>query len=258
MELMMALLLPFIGTSLGALMCFFVKNNINLKLEKCLLGFAAGVMIAAAIWSLIIPAIDYSSRLNKLSFMPVSIGIIIGVLFLLFLDTFLPHLHACSNRPEGKNSKLKKNTMLFLAVTLHNIPEGISVGVAIAGALYGNGIMTLSGAFALSLGIAIQNFPEGAIVSMPLICDGNSKKKSFLYGIFSGIVEPIFAFITVLLSSFMIPVLPYVLGFAAGAMIYVVIDELVPQSQEGIHSNFATLFFVLGFLVMMILDITLG
>lgn len=258
LKLILGVLVPFIGTSLGSFMVFFMKDKINVKIEKILLGFAGGVMVAASIWSLIMPAIEQSESMGKWSFVPAAVGIILGVLFLFVLDSVVPHLHVNSDKPEGLSSKAKKTTMLVLAVTLHNIPEGMAVGVALAGAYFGNSGITLTASLVLSIGIAIQNIPEGAIISMPLKSEGFSKAKSFGYGILSGIVEPIFAVITILLTSIVTPILPYLLSFAAGAMIYVVVEELIPESQSGEHSNFATISFVVGFLIMMILDVALG
>lgn len=257
-QLLLGILLPFLGTVLGSSMVFLIKGEINNKLQKFLLGFAAGVMIAASIWSLIMPSIDLSSNLGKLAFMPAAIGFLLGIGFLLLLDTVIPHIHINSQEPEGVKTSFKKRTMLLFSVTLHNIPEGMAVGVALAGALYGNELLSISGALVLAAGIAIQNFPEGAVISMPLLADGVSKPKSMLYGILSGIVEPIAAAVTLLLAGIITPILPYVLAFAAGAMIYVVVEELIPESQEGSHSNIATIGVAIGFVIMMILDITLG
>ena len=257
-EILIGILLPFIGTVLGSSMVFLIKGEINIKFQKLLLGFAAGVMIAASIWSLIIPSIEMSENLGKLSFIPAAVGFLLGIGFLLLLDTIIPHLHINSNEPEGIKTSFKKRTMLMLSVTLHNIPEGMAVGVVLAGALYGNELMSLSAALVLAAGIAIQNFPEGAVISMPLLSDGVSKPKAFLSGTLSGIVEPIAAALTLLLTKFISPVLPYVLAFAAGAMIYVVVEELIPESQEGTHSNIATIGVSIGFVIMMILDIALS
>ena len=258
MNVLVGLLIPFIGTTLGACMVFLMKDKINHKLEKVLLGFAAGVMVAASIWSLLIPSIDMAKEQNLIAWLPATVGFILGILFLFILDNIIPHLHLKSNEPEGIKSKLEKTTMMVLAVTLHNIPEGMAVGVAIAGALTKNSTITMTGAIALSIGIAIQNFPEGAIISMPLKEEGKSKWKSFLYGTLSGIVEPLGGLITILLTSLVVPVLPYILAFAAGAMIYVVVEELIPQSQIGKHSNLGTIGFSIGFIIMMILDVALG
>lgn len=256
--ILLGVTIPFLGTVLGSFLVFFMKKELNLKIEKILLGFAAGVMIAASIWSLITPSINMSSEMGKWSFIPAAVGFLLGIFFLLILDTFIPHLHVNSDEPEGVKSKLKKTTMLVLAVTLHNIPEGMAVGVVLAGAYYGNTLLTVSGALALSIGIAIQNFPEGAIISMPLKSEGVSKHKSFLLGVMSGIVEPIAAIITILLIRYIEPILPYLLSFAAGAMIYVVVEELIPESQGGKHSNIATISLAFGFTLMMILDVALG
>lgn len=256
--ILIGITIPFLGTILGAFLVFFMKKSLSEKIEKILLGFAAGVMIAASIWSLITPSINMSSELGKLSFMPAAVGFLLGIFFLLILDTFIPHLHINSDEAEGVKSKLKKTTMLVLAVTLHNIPEGMAVGVLLAGAYYGNTLITISGALTLAIGIAIQNFPEGAIISMPLKSEGVSKSKSFLLGVLSGIVEPIAAIVTILLIKYINPVLPYLLSFAAGAMIYVVVEELIPESQSKNHSNLATISLAVGFVLMMILDIALG
>lgn len=238
-------------------MVFFLKEKINKKLEKILLGFAAGVMTSASVWSLLIPSIDMAKSQNIIEWIPATIGFILGIIFLLILDNIIPHLHIESKEKEGIKTKLGKSTMMILAVTLHNIPEGMAVGVALAGAISGNSTITLASAFALSIGIAIQNFPEGAIISMPLKEEGNKKTKSFLYGMLSGIVEPIGGLITIYLTSLVVPILPYILSFAAGAMIYVVVEELIPESQVGKHSNLGTIGFSIGFIIMMILDIVL-
>lgn len=239
-------------------MVFLLKNELNSKVEKLLLGFASGVMIAASIWSLIIPGIDMAESQKVIAWIPASVGFLLGMGFLLVLDSLVPHLHLGDDHPEGKKSNLKKSMLLVLAVTLHNIPEGMAVGVVFAGMSAESVPVTMMGAFALTLGIAIQNFPEGAIISMPLIGEGNSKMKSFIYGTLSGIVEPIAAIITICLSRFVIPILPYLLSFAAGAMIYVVVEELIPESQMGEHSNIGTIGVALGFVLMMILDIALS
>ena len=258
MNIFIGLLIPFLGTTLGSAMVFLMKNKINNKLEKILLGFAAGVMVAASVWSLLIPSIDMAKEQNIISWLPATVGFILGIIFLLILDIIIPHLHVKSIEPEGLKSKLGKSMMMVLAVTLHNIPEGMAVGVALAGAISGNNTITISGAIALSIGIAIQNFPEGAIISMPLHEEGNAKSKSFLYGTLSGIVEPIFGGLTILLTSLVVPILPYLLSFAAGAIIYVVVEELIPESQIGKHSNLGTIGFAFGFILMMILDVALG
>ena len=231
-DILLGLLIPFLGTTLGAAMVFFMKNIINNKVQKILLGFASGVMIAASIWSLLIPSIDMAEEQGAIAWVPASIGFLFGIVFLLVLDSIIPHLHLNSEKPEGVKAKLKKTTMMMLAVTLHNIPEGMAVGVVIAGALTGNSGITMAGALALAIGIAIQNFPEGAIISMPLKSEGVSKPKAFLYGTLSGIVEPIGAIITILLTNLVVPILPYLLSFAAGAMIYVVVEELIPEAQD--------------------------
>ncbi len=258
MNIAIGLLIPFLGTTLGAAMVFLMRNQINKRVEKLLLGFASGVMIAASIWSLIIPSINMSEEQGKIAWVPAAIGFILGMVFLLVLDSLIPHLHLKTEKPEGLKSKLKKTTMMMLAVTLHNIPEGMAVGVVFAGVLAQNTGITLAGAVALAIGIAIQNFPEGAIVSMPLKSEGVSKPKAFLYGTLSGIVEPISALITILLTSTILPILPYILSFAAGAMIYVVVEELIPEAQEGEHSNIGTIGVAIGFVIMMILDVALG
>lgn len=258
MNVLIGLLIPFIGTMLGSGMVFLIPNKLNNKLEKVLLGFASGVMVAASVWSLLIPSIDMAREQKIIAWVPATVGFILGIIFLLILDNIIPHLHIKSKEPEGIKSKLGKSMMMVLAVTLHNIPEGMAVGVALAGAISGNNTITMAGAIALSIGIAIQNFPEGAIISMPLKEEGNSKAKSFLYGTLSGIVEPIGGFLTVLLTSLVVPILPYLLSFAAGAMIYVVVEELIPESQIGKHSDLGTIGFALGFVIMMILDVALG
>ena len=258
MNVFKGLLIPFLGTTLGSATVFLMKNKLNKKVEKILLGFAAGVMIAASVWSLLIPSIDMAQEQGILPWLPAAIGFMLGIVFLLVLDSLIPHLHFESTKPEGIKIKLKKTTMMVFAVTLHNIPEGMAVGVSFAGTLMENTGITLAGAFALAIGIAIQNFPEGAIISMPLKAEGMSKGKAFLYGTLSGIVEPIGAIITILLTSTVIPILPYVLSFAAGAMIYVVVEELIPESQVGEHSNIGTIGVAIGFTIMMILDVALG
>lgn len=259
MELFAGIMIPFAGTALGAACVFFLKNEIKPLLQKALLGFASGVMVAAAVWSLLIPAMDMSASMEKFAFVPAAAGFLLGLFFLLGMDKIIPHLHIGESQPEGKKSNLKKTTMLVLAVTLHNIPEGMAVGVVFAGMLAEQTEITLAGAMALSLGIAIQNFPEGAIISLPLKSEkGMGKGKAFLYGILSGIVEPLGAFVTVLLFRFIQPVLPYLLAFAGGAMIYVVVEELIPEASRGEHSNIGTMGFAAGFTLMMILDVALG
>ncbi len=258
MDIAIGLLIPFLGTTLGAACVFFLKNDLNPLVQKALLGFASGVMVAASVWSLLIPAIDMSDSMGKLAFLPAAVGFSIGMLFLLAMDRLVPHLHLNEDKPEGLPSSLKKTTMLVLAVTLHNIPEGMAVGVVFAGLLSGNEKITLAGAVALSVGIAIQNFPEGAIISLPLKGEGCSSRKAFVYGMASGVVEPIAAFITILLTGIVTPLLPYLLAFAAGAMLYVVVEELLPEASSGSHSNIGTIGFAVGFLIMMILDVALG
>lgn len=258
MQLVIGLMIPFFGTTLGAAMVFLMKNKMSKKVEKILLGFASGVMIAASVWSLLIPSINMSEEQGKIAWIPAAIGFILGIVFLLVFDSVIPHLHLNDDKPEGVKSKLKKTTMMVLAVTLHNIPEGMAVGVTFAGALMENAGITIAGAFALAIGIAIQNFPEGAIISMPLKSEGMSKPKAFLYGALSGIVEPLGAIITILLINSITPILPYFLSFAAGAMIYVVVEELIPESQAGEHSNIGTIGVSIGFTIMMILDVALG
>ena len=258
MQIAIALLIPFIGTTLGASMVFLMKNKINIKIEKLLLGFAAGVMMAASVWSLMIPSINMAEEQNIAKWLPATIGFLLGIIFLLVLDNIIPHLHLKSDKPEGMKAKLKKSTMMVFAVTLHNIPEGMAAGVTLAGVMLGHTGITFAGTLALTIGIAIQNFPEGAIISMPLKGEGMSKTKAFLYGTLSGIVEPIAAIITILLTSAVVHILPYLLSFAAGAMIYVVVEELIPQSQVGEHSNIGTIGVAIGFIIMMILDIALG
>lgn len=258
MQIAIALLIPFIGTTLGASMVFLMRNKINIKIEKLLLGFAAGVMMAASVWSLMIPSINMAEEQNIAKWIPATIGFLLGIIFLLVLDNIIPHLHLKSDKPEGIKAKLKKSTMMVFAVTLHNIPEGMAAGVTIAGVMLGHTGITFAGTLALTIGIAIQNFPEGAIISMPLKGEGMSKTKAFLYGTLSGIVEPIAAIITILLTSAVVHILPYLLSFAAGAMIYVVVEELIPQSQVGEHSNIGTIGVAIGFIIMMILDIALG
>ena len=252
------ILIPFLGTSAGAACVFFMKKNLNEQIQRALTGFAAGVMVAASIWSLLIPAIEQSSGLGKLSFVPAAVGFWIGVLFLLLLDHMIPHLHQNSDKAEGPKSRLQRTTMLVLAVTLHNIPEGMAVGVVYAGFLAGNTQITAASALVLSLGIAIQNFPEGAIISMPLRAEGERKGRAFLGGVLSGVVEPIGAVLTLLAAQLVIPALPYLLSFAAGAMLYVVVEELIPEMSQGRHSNLGTVFFAVGFSVMMVLDVALG
>lgn len=257
-EVIRGILIPFAGTSLGAAMVFFMKTSLNEQVSRALTGFAAGVMVAASIWSLLIPSMEQSAAMGIWAFVPAVIGFWVGILFLLLLDHIIPHLHRNSDETEGPRSRLKRTTMLVLAVTLHNIPEGMAVGVVYAGWLSGNTYITVTGALALSIGIAIQNFPEGAIISMPLRAEGAGKGKSFLYGVLSGVVEPIGAFLTILAATLILPALPYLLSFAAGAMMYVVIEELIPEMSVGKHSDIGTVFFAMGFTLLMALDVALG
>lgn len=252
------LLLPFLGTALGAGCVLFMRSNLRPELRRMLTGFAAGVMVAASIWSLLIPAMEQAEELKQWAFMPAVIGFWLGIAFLLILDRLIPHLHQDSDEPGGLKSSLPKTAMLVLAVTLHNIPEGMAVGVVFAGCLAGEGGITMAGALALALGIAIQNFPEGAIISMPLRSEGVSTGRALYYGILSGAVEPLAAGLTIAAASLVIPVLPYLLGFAAGAMLYVVVEELIPEMSFGQHSNWGTVFFALGFTLMLALDVGLG
>lgn len=258
METFYGILIPFLGTSLGAACVFFMKKSLSDRVQRSLTGFAAGVMVAASVWSLLIPAIEQSAALGKFSFLPTAVGFWAGILFLLLLDHIIPHLHRSSKQTEGPKSRLHRTTMMMLAVTLHNIPEGMAVGVVYAGYLSGSAQITAAGALALSLGIAIQNFPEGAIISMPLHAEGMKKPRAFLDGVLSGAVEPIGAVLTVLAAQLIVPALPYLLSFAAGAMLYVVVEELIPEMSQGTHSNIGTVFFAVGFTAMMILDVSLG
>lgn len=257
LNILLGILIPFLGTSLGAGMVFILRGEISEKLQKVLTGFAAGVMVAASFWSLLSPALESSEFLGKLSFLPAAIGFLIGTGFLLFLDMVTPHMHM-DKQDEGPRSKLQRTTKLILAVTLHNIPEGMAVGVVFAGVISGQVGITATGALALAIGIAIQNFPEGAIVSMPLLSEGMPKHKTFLSGVLSGIVEPIAALITILAAGLVVPLMPYFLSFAAGAMMYVVVEELIPEMSEGKHSNLGTIAFSIGFVLMMVLDVALG
>ena len=260
MNIFAGIMIPFIGTTAGAACVFFLKNALKPRVQKAFLGFASGVMVAASVWSLLIPSMNMSEHLGKMAFVPAAAGFLLGIGFLLLLDEVIPHLHIDTDEPdepEGPKGNWKKSTMLVLAVTLHNIPEGMAVGVAFAGLLSENSSITMAGALALSVGIAIQNFPEGAIISLPLK-EAVGKKKAFVYGMLSGIVEPIGAFLMLALSEVLGPALPYFLSFAAGAMIYVVVEELIPESAQGEHSNVATIGFAAGFVVMMILDVALG
>jgi len=258
MEVFLGILIPFVGTSLGSACVFFMKKSLGDLTQRALAGFAAGVMVAASVWSLLIPSIEQSTEMGILSPLPAVVGFWVGVLFLLALDHLIPHLHLGSKQAEGPKSRLGKTTMMVLAVTLHNIPEGMAVGIMYAGMVSGTSRITAASALALSLGIAIQNFPEGAIISMPLRAEGEGKGRAFLGGVVSGIVEPIAAVLTLVAAQFIIPALPYLLSFAAGAMLYVVVEELIPEMSQGKHSNLGTVFFALGFSVMMVLDVVLG
>ncbi len=257
-ELIYGLTVPFLGTSLGSACVFFMKKQMNRTLQRVLTGFAAGVMTAASVWSLLIPAIEQSDNMGRLAFLPASLGFMAGMMFLLLLDNIIPHLHMFSDEAEGIKIKLPKNTMMLFAVTLHNIPEGMAVGVVCAGMLYGTGNITSAGVLALALGIAIQNFPEGAIISMPLRAEGMSRTKAFVMGVLSGAAEPVGAALTILAAGLVVPLMPGLLSFAAGAMIYVVVEELIPEMSEGEHSNSGTISFAVGFTAMMILDVALG
>ena len=258
MDLFLGIMIPFIGSTLGSACVFFMKKELSPLVQKVFLGFASGVMVAASVWSLLIPAMDMSGSMGKFAFIPAAVGFLGGIAFLLAMDRAVPHLHLGSEKSEGPKVALKKTTMLVLAVTLHNIPEGLSAGAVLAGAAAGNASVTMAGALTLSLGIAIQNFPEGAIISMPLRGAGVSRRRSFVYGALSGVVEPLAAALTLLVASWISPVLPYLLAFAAGAMIYVVVEELIPEASEGEHSNTGTIAFAVGFVLMMILDVALG
>ena len=255
LDVFAGIMIPVVGTTLGAAMVFFLKKEMNLRLQKALLGFAAGVMVAASVWSLLLPAIDMAREQGKIAWVPATVGFFLGVVFLMALDALTMRL---TNKKEGRKGELKSNRMLIMAVTLHNIPEGMVVGVTFAGLLAGNEWITLAGCFALAIGIAVQNFPEGAIISMPLTSRGMSRKRAFLYGTASGVIEPIAAFFTLLLTRLVSLVLSYLLAFAAGAMIYVVVEELIPESQEGEYSSLGTIGVTVGFLIMMILDVALG
>ena len=257
-QVLSGILIPFLGTSLGAAGVFLMKKSMSDRMQRILTGFAAGVMVAASIWSLLLPAMEQASAMGRWSFVPAVAGFWLGILFLLLLDHLIPHLHRNSRYAEGPRSRLQKTTMLVLAVTLHNIPEGMAVGVVYAGYLTGNVEISAMGALALSLGIAIQNFPEGAIISTPLKAEGVKRTRAFVAGVLSGIVEPVGAALTILAASLVVPALPYLLSFAAGAMLYVVVEELIPEMSQGKHSNVGTVFFALGFCVMMVLDVALG
>ena len=258
MEAVYGVLIPFLGTSLGAACVFFLKKSLGDLVQRALTGFAAGVMVAASIWSLLIPAIERSAERGRWAFAPAAVGFWVGVLFLLGLDHAIPHLHRNAQQTEGPKSQLRRTTMMVLAVTLHNIPEGMAVGVVYAGYLAGDAQITSAGALALSLGIAIQNFPEGAIISLPLRAEGMDQSKAFAGGVLSGVVEPVGAVVTIWAAQAVLPALPYLLSFAAGAMLYVVVEELIPEMSQGRHSNVGTLCFALGFSLMMALDVALG
>ena len=258
-EILSAVFLPFVGTVIGSAFVFFLKGQMSVPLQRSLTGFASGVMVAASVWSLIIPAMEQSEHMGKLSFIPAFVGVWAGFLFLLALDHLIPHMHMNSQCPEGVCcNSLGKSTMMVLAVALHNLPEGMAVGVVVAGWMTGNESISAAGAIALSLGIALQNLPEGAIISMPLKSNGMKRGKAFGYGVASGIIEPIGAIGTILLANLVVPVLPYLLAFAAGAILYVVVEELIPEMSEGEHSNIGTIFFAVGFSLMMVLDVALG
>ena len=243
---------------MGAACVFVMRDTLHTKVQRILTGFAAGVMVAASIWSLLVPAMEQAEAMGQWAFLPAVVGFWLGILFLLALDRTIPHLHQGSSQPEGPHARLKRTTMLVLAVTLHNIPEGMAVGVVLAGWMAGNETITVTGALALSIGIAIQNFPEGAIISMPLRAEGMGKGQAFLYGALSGVAEPVAAVLTIWAAGLILPALPYLLSFAAGAMVYVVVEELIPEASAGEHSNLGTLFFAAGFTVMLALDVALG
>ena len=258
LQVISAVMLPFLGTCIGSAMVFFMRGAMNLRLQRMLTGFAAGVMVAASVWSLIIPAMDQSAHLGKLAFFPAFVGVWAGFGFLLLLDKLIPHMHMHDECPEGIRGNLGKSTMMVLAVALHNLPEGMAVGVVAAGWLTGNESISFASALALALGIALQNLPEGAIISMPLKSNGMCRNRAFGYGVASGVIEPIGAVLTILLANWVVPILPYLLAFAAGAMLYVVVEELIPEMSEGVHSNIGTIFFAVGFTLMMMLDVALG
>ncbi len=258
MNIGIGLLIPLLGTTAGAACVFFLKKQISPNLQRVFTGFAAGVMVAASIWSLLIPAMNMCEELGKLAFMPALVGFLLGIFSLLSADSLIPHLHVGSREPEGKKSSLGRSAMLMLAVTIHNLPEGAACGAIFAGVMTGEGAVTMTGAIVLSIGIAIQNFPEGAIISLPLRSEGNSRKKSFVLGALSGVVEPLGALLAIALAEIVTPILPYLLAYAAGAMIYVVVEELIPEANEGKHSNLGTIAFAVGFALMMVLDVALG
>ena len=258
MTQIVGLLIPLLGTMLGSAFVFFMKDQMSERLQKTLLGFASGVMVAASVWSLIIPSIEMEEGKGTLSVVPAAVGFLVGIGFLLMIDELTPHLHIGTDKPEGPRSRLSRTAMLALAVTIHNLPEGMAVGVVFAGAENGVSNISLASAIAVSIGIAIQNVPEGAIISMPMRAEGNSKWKSFVIGSISGVVEPIGAVAVILLASMLVPVLPYMLSFAAGAMLYVVVEELIPEASGGRHSNLSTIGFAIGFVLMMVLDVVMG
>ena len=256
--LLIGLLIPLLGTMLGASFVFFMKRDMPERLQKALLGFASGVMVAASVWSLLIPSIDMSHGEGAMQVIPAAVGFLLGIGFLLLIDELTPHLHVGSDHPEGLKARLSRTAMLALAVTIHNLPEGMAVGVVLAGAIQGAAGLSMSAAIAVSLGIAIQNIPEGAIISMPMRAAGNSRWRSFLIGSLSGVVEPIGGLLVILLAAWLTPILPYLLAFAAGAMLYVVVEELIPEASQGTHSNLSTIGFAIGFVLMMVLDVVLG
>ncbi len=256
--ILIGLLVPLLGTMLGSAFVFFMKGDMSVRLQKSLLGFASGVMVAASVWSLLIPAMDMESESGKWAVMPAAVGFLLGMGFLLLIDELTPHLHIGTDKPEGLRSHLSRTAMLALAVTIHNLPEGMAVGVVFAGADNAASNITVTSALAVSVGIAIQNIPEGAIISMPMCTEGNSKLRSFLIGSLSGAVEPIGAVAVLLLAPLLIPILPYMLAFAAGAMFYVVVEELIPEASSGQHSNISTIGFAIGFVLMMVLDVVMG
>lgn len=258
MDIAIGLLIPFVGTTVGAASVFFLKREISPLLQRIFTGFAAGVMIAASVWSLLIPAIEMCEDMGRMSFAPALAGLLAGVFLLLPIDNFIPQLYMGSDKPEGAKSSLGRNAMMMLAVTIHNLPEGAACGAIFAGVLNGDGAVTMVGAISLAVGIAIQNFPEGAIISLPLRSEGNSRLKSFVLGTLSGAVEPMGALVALLLANIITPILPYMLAFAAGAMVYVVVEELIPEASQGEHSNVGTISFAIGFALMMVLDVALG
>ena len=258
LDMFLGILIPFLGTTAGAACVFLMRNNLSGGVEKALLGFASGVMVAASVWSLLIPSMDMAADMGRFAWVPAAAGLLLGVVFLTVMDKAVPHLHLNAEQPEGPRSSLSRTMMMVMAVVLHNIPEGMAVGVVFAGTVTGQSDMTLAAAFVLAVGIAIQNFPEGAIISMPLKSAGLSRGRSFLYGLLSGVVEPVAALVTILLTEVITPILPYLLAFAAGAMLFVVVEELIPESSAGKHSNLGTAGFAAGFVIMMILDVALG